>query len=124
MLELFKGVNNVSNIIEIVEVTINKDYSHATALWKSELIESFLKTVKEKHGEDKLRQIKAEYYRAKCEREPTYRVHLRDMEKRRYHLKKLEGIPKEPSTRPRGKPRKYEPLLRTDASSTAPAKNI
>jgi hypothetical protein len=45
---LFKGVNNVSNIIEIVEVTINKDYSHATALWKSELIESFLKSVEEK----------------------------------------------------------------------------
>ena len=91
---------------------------------KQILNKKYYQNVKEKHGEDKLRQIKAEYYRAKCEREPTYRVHLRDMEKHRYHLKKLEGIPKEPSNKPRGRPRKYEPLLRTDAPIATPVKSI
>ena len=75
---------------------------------------------KEKHGVEKLRQIQSGYYLARCEREPAYRVHLRETALRRYHQKKLEGIPKKLPTRRRGKPRTYEPLLITDAPPPTP----
>ena len=74
---------------------------------------------KEKHGVEKLRQIQSGYYLARCERELAYRVRLRETTLRRYHQKKLEGIPKKPTARPKGKPRKYEPF-RTDAPTPTP----
>ena len=86
---------------------------------KQILNKKYYQTLKEKHGVEKLRQIQSEYYLARCEREPAYRAHLREMALRRCHQKKLEGIPKKSTARPKGKPRKYAPF-RTDAPTPSP----
>lgn len=50
--DMFRGVTKASNIIEISECIVNRDYSHVTAYWSSDLANDFTKFLNKK-GTDK-----------------------------------------------------------------------
>lgn len=55
----FKGFKNASELVEIVDVTCNHDYSHVVALWKASSMELLVKSMEIQHGEQQARALSA-----------------------------------------------------------------
>ena len=47
-----KRVSDTTEVIEIVEAKINRDYSHVTAYWESDVIKKFVDMVNEEKGKE------------------------------------------------------------------------
>lgn len=57
LMNTFKGSPRSSKLVEFIQVRLNKDCSHVTALWSSDILNGFIKTI-EKGQKDEMEQEK------------------------------------------------------------------
>lgn len=50
--KLFRGTKDASKVVDFVDTTINRDLSHVTVFWKSNIVNKFLEFVKAQRGEE------------------------------------------------------------------------
>ncbi len=54
---IFKGTKRLDEVIEIEDVKVNQDYSHATVYWSSTLINNFLILINKKFGPEEYNKM-------------------------------------------------------------------
>ena len=54
---IFRGTKRLDEVIEIEDVKVNQDYSHATVYWSSTLINNFLNLVHKKFGPEEYNKL-------------------------------------------------------------------
>ena len=73
----------------------------------------------EKYGLDGLRERQLNYYKGRCEKDPTYRDKLNELEKERYNQRMTDAISLAMVPKRKGRPRKYESVCTESTGSTA-----
>ena len=73
----------------------------------------------EKYGADGLRERQLNYYKRRCEKDPTYRDKLNELEKERYKQRMTDAILLAMVPKRKGRPRKYESVCTESTDSTA-----
>lgn len=53
LLDTFKGSKKSSKVVEFIDVKLNKDCSHVTAHWSSDILNGFTKVIAQKQKEEK-----------------------------------------------------------------------
>ena len=73
----------------------------------------------EKYGAEGLRERQLNYYKERCEKDPTYRDKLNELEKERYKQRMTDAILLAMVPKRKGRPRKYESVCTESTDSTA-----
>ena len=89
---LFKGTEDPAAAVYIHQVKLNSDYSHATIIWKSDILQVFMRKVLQKMGEESLHKLirrSTHYVNSKLQSKESY---LRSQVIRHMHFRRVPRL--------------------------------